>query len=304
MGKNEEQERALNRLYDGYVKSPDKDLAVMISKKLDYAGIMYRIFSRVKDLESTEEKINKKRGKYTLEHKKMQDLIGIRIVLYFKDDVDVCIKLLKELFDEVGHERDQFDSETFKPQRINYVFQMKKEVMEIPDEISELCMVENTFEVQIRTIFSEGWHEVEHDIRYKYHDEWVVEPELSRDLNGIFAVLEMCDRNMLSICEQMSYKKYKAKDWDAMIRNRFRLRISHEKLKEELCNILSENPELAKKLFRSDREKLICFFANSHIPVNSNNILWIINEIELHNSKISETAPKKLIEKCRNAQIL
>lgn len=32
------------------------------------------------------------------EDKKMQDLVGIRIILYFVDDVDICRKLLDTLF--------------------------------------------------------------------------------------------------------------------------------------------------------------------------------------------------------------
>ncbi|MBK7959276.1 MAG: hypothetical protein IPK03_14995 [Bacteroidetes bacterium] len=28
-------------------------------------------------------------------------------------------------------------------------------------------LVDSTFEVQLRTILSEGWHEIDHDLRYK-----------------------------------------------------------------------------------------------------------------------------------------
>ena len=117
----------------------------------------------------------------------MQDIIGVRIVLYFQDDIDICINILKKLFTIDNHEHDCLDTETFKPQRINYVFKMPTDIMQIPNEISEECLIDNTFEVQIRTIFSEGWHEVEHDIRYKYYDEWKSATILSRELNGIVA---------------------------------------------------------------------------------------------------------------------
>jgi len=35
----------------------------------------------------------------------MQDLIGIRIMLYFSDDLEICMRLLDTLFVEPGQSR-------------------------------------------------------------------------------------------------------------------------------------------------------------------------------------------------------
>lgn len=289
----------LDRLYTKILDYPEKNLERMICKKLDKCGIMYRSFSRIKEKESVKKKIEKKRKIYLKNGKKMQDLVGIRIVLYFRDDVDICINILKKLFDIDSFEYDKPDIETFKPQRINYVFKIPKDIMQIPDNISKDCLIDNTFEVQIRTIFSEGWHEVEHDIRYKFWDEWKIVPDLSRELNGILAVLEICDHNIMSICEQLAYKKYKEKDWDSMIRNKFRLRFMHQQLDEDLSQILSKNTKLAKNILRFERAKLIDFFAENTIPRNCSNVVYIINEIQLHNESIANMTPEVIIEKCK-----
>ena len=45
--------------------------------------------------------------------------------------------------------------------------------------------IEPTFKIQIRTVFSEGWHEVEHDLRYKCKDDWEGCELYSHTLNGI-----------------------------------------------------------------------------------------------------------------------
>ena len=289
----------LDRLYTEIINNPEKYIEKIICKKLDKCGIMYRSFSRTKEKESVKKKMEKKRDIYLRDGKKMQDLVGIRIVLYFRDDVDICIKILENLFVIDNYEYDKPDIETFKPQRINYVFKTPTDIMEIPDNISSDCLIDNTFEVQIRTIFSEGWHEVEHDIRYKFLNEWITVPDLSRELNGILAVLEVCDHNIMSICEQLAYKKYKEKDWDSMIRNKFRLRFAHQQLDTKLSQILSENPKLAKNILRFEREKLIYYFAENTIPRNCNNVVYVINEIQLHNESIANMTPTVIVEKCK-----
>lgn len=290
----------LDRLYSKIISNPEKDLENIICKKLDKCGIMYRSFSRTKEKESVKKKIEIKRDIYLHDGKKMQDLVGIRIVLYFRDDVDICINILENLFDVDNYEYDKPDIETFKPQRINYVFKIPTDIMEIPDTLSSECLIDNTFEVQIRTIFSEGWHEVEHDIRYKFLNEWNTVPDLSRELNGILAVLEICDHNIMSICEQLAYKKYKEKDWDSMIRNKFRLRFAHQQLDAKLSQILSSNPKLARNILRFERAKLIYYFAENTIPRNCNNVVYIINEIQLHNRSITNMTPEVIVEKCKN----
>lgn len=299
MNSKDDFEKQLDKLYSRVINTPEKEIEKFICKKLDKCGIMYRIFSRTKERESVKEKIEKKRALYLSSGKKMQDLVGIRIVLYFRDDIDICIDILKQLFDVDNYEYDRPNTETFKPQRINYVFRIPEDIMKIPGDISDDCLIDNTFEVQIRTILSEGWHEVEHDIRYKYLDEWNTVPDFSRELNGILAVLEVCDHNIMSICEQLAYKKYKEKEWDSMIRNKFRIRFAHQPLDNDLSQILSNNPKLAKELYRFDREKLIYYLAENSIPRNCNNVVYIINETQLHNKAISLLTPSVIADKCK-----
>lgn len=303
MDTNEKFEKQLNRLYETVINAQEKEIEKMICKRLDKCGLMYHTFSRTKEKESTRAKIEKKREIYLQEKKKMQDIVGIRIVLYFRDDIDICITVLKQLFKVDNFEYDKPDAETFKPQRINYVFRMPENIMKIPCDLSEDCMIDNTFEVQIRTIFSEGWHEVEHDIRYKYFKDWNTAAHLSRELNGILAALEICDDNIKSICERLAYLKYKEKKWDSMLRNKFRLRFVHQALSPDLHRILSDNPELAKSLYRFEREQLIYFLAENNMPKTCDNVVYVINEMQLHNEDISALAPQILVQKCKSQEV-
>lgn len=299
MTKDKEIKGKLEDIYTELVTSaPEKELQKRIERKLNRCGIMYRVFSRIKERKSIDIKLEKKWEKYKSEGKKMQDIIGIRIVLYFKDDIEICIRLLKELFEVDNYEHDRPDTETFKPQRINYVFRIPQDVFMISEDASQKCLIDNTFEVQVRTIFSEGWHEVEHDIRYKYKEDWEDEEFLSREFNGLMAVLEVCDNNILSICNDVAYKKYKQNEWEAMIRNKFRLRFQHTPLNSDLKKFLDTNPGVGKELFRFERKDIIEFLCNNRIPLTCDNLVYIFNEISIRNSQLHEFVPDLIKEMC------
>lgn len=67
-----------------------------LEQKLRQAGIFYRIFARVKSITSINKKLKSKKGIYSPNGKKLQDIIGIRIIFYFLEDVEVFHSFLKE----------------------------------------------------------------------------------------------------------------------------------------------------------------------------------------------------------------
>src|SRR5688572_27548826 len=78
-----------------------KEISSKITEKLDRAGIFNRVFSRIKSKASIEKKLAEKRTDYLSKNKKMQDVFGIRITLYFLDDEAIAINLVKSVFSEV-----------------------------------------------------------------------------------------------------------------------------------------------------------------------------------------------------------
>lgn len=270
-----------------------RDLETLITGALDSCGIIYRLFTRKKTKDSIKLKMKKKaESKYIAQNKKMQDLIGVRIVLYFNDDIDICIELMRNLFGkEVDCEHDRLDTETFKPQRINYIFNIPEDINGVPAAEGRLCYIDNTFEIQIRTIFSEGWHEVEHDIRYKFIEDWKKEPHLARELNSLLAVLEMCDHDIVAICDKLAYRKYKSSEWESMIRNHFRIRIDSTPLDKAIREILDSNKELGKTIFRFEREELVYLFERTKLPKNYNNVVYLINEHLIKAEEITAITP-------------
>ncbi len=200
-----------------------------------------------------------KKEEYIEKDKKLQDLIGIRIVLYYMDDVPICkvprgrlILLLKRLDEDIPKVNE------FNPIRMNYVCRMPDEISSaFPSELWEKYRIDKTFEVQVRTTFSEGWHEVDHDVRYKHKEEWEEHYEFSRELNGIYATLEIY-RSMVNLLERLAYKNYKNMQIEAMLRNKFRLRFENPVLSVPLMEFLQKDQDLVKKLYRADRKILSC----------------------------------------------
>ena len=276
----------------------EKAIVEDITRTLDKIGIMYRIFSRAKDLRSLTRKINSK-PKYLEGRSKIQDMIGIRIVLYFPDDIELVHKAMSVTYVERRKDAsiDDLDDNTFKPVRYNLVYELpSKSNYDLDFENSE-C-VDDTFELQIRTVLSEGWHEVEHDLRYKYQGDWNESATESRKLNGVYASLETNEWTMIRILEDVAYKHYKQKNWEAMLRQKLRLRIQDFELGEEINLLFHEDIELAKKFFRVDREDFISqlYSKGFDYPLTLKNLVWFANTVFIQSEKILANTPPEFVE--------
>lgn len=264
-----------------------------ISNSLSRCGLMYRIFSRVKSEDSIRHKLE---VKYAGKKAKLQDMIGIRIVAYFQDDVD-ALALYYSVGDVVKKAIDEPDSSTFCPQRLNITSRIPADMIEdfvsaLPEEIRD--SVEPTYELQIRTVFSEGWHEVEHDLRYKCKADWVGCEPYSRALNGVIATLETAEWNMKAIFADMARHNFHHSDYTAMLRNKFHLRFKSESLSESLNNYLIVNKHLAEAALNVDRLIVICTLLThkAYFDLTYDNLFYLINRIEMMDPAIVAMEPE------------
>ena len=285
------------------LESTPKELIKIITDTLNQTGMMFRIFGRLKNKQSLSKKIN--RDPRYGDTKKIQDLIGIRVVLYFADDIKCVHQILDNTF--TPRKKDEsiddlnLSTETFKPVRYNLVY-------EIPNNISSYNQmgdkyknkIDNTFEIQIRTVLSEGWHEVEHDLRFKYKDDWNNYPCESRRLNGVYAALETNEWTMIKVLEDIAYQNYKNKNWESMLRQKFRLRLTDEKLDEKIIEILDNNNDLAKKLYRMERIVLISTLKEKDFcyPINLTNLVYFSNICFFKDENLLSITPEILKEDC------
>ena len=269
-----------------------------IENYLSGLGLFFRSFFRVKDTRSLETKLGKKR--YSKIGKKLQDAIGIRIVLYFPEDIDIVVYLLSKKFRIVEKTIDEPDDNEFCPTRCNLIFQLaERRASSFADNYAAYngC-VDSTYEVQIRTIFSEGWHEIEHDLRYKCKESWDGHRDLSRTLNGIYASLMASEWSIEKIFDDLSYRFYKDKNWDGMLKNKIRLRFDGDILNTSIVDSFSRFPLLAKNFFRIEKQTILKSVADHglHFPMNLNNIIFFYNAINVHDDLISKLAPEALLD--------
>ena len=274
----------------------EQDLKRIISDRLEQCGLYFRCFSRIKTAASMESKFERK--DYNQNHR-LQDLIGVRINLYFDDDVDICQNIMANTFDVVNWSTSKREEDEFKPQKLNGVFRLPEyPKAEISPQTWDMC-IDDTFEIQIMTMLFEGWHEVEHDMRYKGEELWSHYPGFSRYFNSILATLELCDKSMVTLFEDLGHALYKSGRWSDMVKSHFRLKLGEAQLYPEVEKILNDDmtntDNLAKKIFRTPRPVLISqlLARPRRIPINVNTIIAILNDSVFHDSRLQEVFSKR-----------
>lgn len=269
----------------------EKRLKEKLVNELTRTGLLFRLFSRVKEQTSIDEKFTRKT--YSAESELMQDLVGFRITTYFSDDVKIVVDLCEKIFGKVELVYDEPSSEVFKPLRKNMICRMPEYETEVFKEMKpnnpQYALIDNTFEIQFRTTLSEGWHEVDHLMRYKCKPEWETLTTEGRMLNGIYATLETNDQTLKALFDDISYQHYKAKKWEAMLRNKLRLRFLLKGLDTEIIEYLNANPDVGKKIFKLNRNKILKTYIDSTLafPVNFDNWMYFINHCFLKDEFIT-----------------
>lgn len=269
-----------------------------ITTHLSRIGIIFRIFGRVKSKTSMEAKLSEKSEEYRKKHKKMQDFYGVRIGLYFSDDVEIAQEVVNSIYKVHSKSVDIPTNDIFGPTRYNVIYHLSDELTRESYIIRTNDLVDSTFEVQYRTILSEGWHEVEHDLRYKCKSDWHNHNDLSRSLNGIIATLETCDWSIIKMFDELAWRHYKAGSWEPMIRNKFRLRFQSGGIPPKMLSTLSSIDGLAKSIFRTDRSLFLQKLVSQQIaiPITPSNVVFVVNRLFVKNDELKNLENEALTE--------
>lgn len=276
----------------------EQDLKRIISDRLEQCGLYYRVFSRIKTASSMAHKFEMK--DYGEGNRKLQDLIGVRVNLYFDDDVDICKKIMENTFDLIDWSTSEISDEEFKPTKLNGVCRLPEYLRsEISPETWEMY-IDDTFEIQIKTMFFEGWHEIEHDMRYKGEELWKNYNGFSRYFNSILATLELCDKSMVTLFEDLGHSLYKSGRWSDMIKSHFRLKLGEGVLYPEVEQVLNEDVEqqvenLAKRIYKTSKQTLVdqLLRRSRKIPINVNTIIALLNDSQFHDPRLTAIFKKR-----------
>lgn len=162
-----------------------------------------KIEGRVKDKEECIKKFNRK-YLHGLEANEqpyeirffISDLIGIRIICLYEDQIVMLAEMLQQHFEtlDITDKISSVESteEVFGYKGLHMDLALNDEMKPLP---KYLPYVNNSFEVQIRSLIQDAWSVLDHKIKYKKS----IPIDLKRRINILSALFELADREFKEI---------------------------------------------------------------------------------------------------------
>jgi putative GTP pyrophosphokinase len=202
---------------DDLIRSGEGFFKSLVESIIADSGIkIHQVISRVKTRESCLDKFDKKyRQKFEQSQREyaikesIKDLIGVRIVCFYEDDVRKVADLLEKTLASVEERKDRYSERDDSPNEFGY--RAIHLVLKLSDNRRELAeyrrFSELMFEVQIRTVIQDAWSVLDHKLQYKGH----APPKLKRAINALAAVFEQADEKFLQIRSKVEDEQNDAK---------------------------------------------------------------------------------------------
>lgn len=198
---------------------------------------------RTKTVESFLEKIDREGKSYTDPLNEMTDLSGIRIILYYLDDIEKVEKLFNTEFKVDSknsiNKKEVLDFDQFGYLSVHQIITLKNPRM----DLSEWKKFKGfTAEIQIRTVLQHAWASISHALQYKSESD--IPKELRRQLHRLSGLFELADEEFLQIKE----KKNKIIDAinSSIETNKFEIPVNIDSLKSyfessEVIKLITKN---------------------------------------------------------------
>ena len=194
-----EQYRALMPVYTKMAEVIPQRLKSVFS---DAGIIVATLEQRVKTEESLAGKLKLKGGKYR-DIFDVTDIVGLRVITFYIDDVDKVASIVERFFDidweNSIDKRKAHEIDSFGYLSLHYICRIPESLFVNPEH-PELNKIR--FEVQMRTVLQHAWANLNHDTGYKSGVE--IPTVYLRNLSRLAGMLELVDDEFSRIRRELS----------------------------------------------------------------------------------------------------
>ncbi len=167
---------------------------------------VHSVSSRVKDRSSLERKVQSAGRRYvTLAD--VTDIVGVRIITLFDDQVDEVAEVVEREFQIDGQKSDDrrkvIDPDRFGYLSVHYVARLSPQRGNLPEYVQYADCVA---EIQVRSIVQHVWAEIHHDLGYKSREG--IPRDFERGFARVASILEVADAEFVRLREGL--RKYEA----------------------------------------------------------------------------------------------
>jgi putative GTP pyrophosphokinase len=191
-GRRYQEER---RLHAGFAKALDG----LLPQLLDQASIPFsQIEYRTKEVPDFVEKLKRKDEKYKDPLTEVTDLVGLRIVLFYLDDVERVGEVIEREFavdpEHSGDKRALLDPDRFGYLSVHHIVRLSPSRAQLPEWVAyrEVCA-----EIQVRTVLQHAWAAISRKLAYANVRD--APRKLQRNLNRLSALFELADDQFMAI---------------------------------------------------------------------------------------------------------
>jgi ppGpp synthetase/RelA/SpoT-type nucleotidyltranferase len=236
----------------------------------------HSIFFRAKDVYSLKQKIKRKilaglayRGLMDI-----NDLAGVRIILYYKSDISKVMKILNQEF-TVEHIDDYYDRKGSNGLKKKSGYRSTHVVISMNEERQKMKeyvhFKDLKCEVQIRTILQNAWAEIEHGIGYKpsFNIKNSVNKEIRRTFQLAARRLELVDDIFV-----------KAHDLHAKMLDKYAKRLKKRELNFPISYESVESYLLKKTAYQLIPEAKKSLLTDQYLKLAEENHLSTIQELD------------------------
>lgn len=194
-------------LYEDFTRK----LEILLIELLRLKKINYQLIeSRAKSIESLQKKLSGPGKSYDNPLDIIPDLSGIRIIVYYNDDIDRVNHIINEEFDVVeierSHQPEVYEVDKFGYISIHFVVRLSEERKKLTEWTSYKDLHS---EIQVRTVLQHSWAAISHALQYKREAD--VPLKSQRRLFRLAGLLELADEEFAVLRNEQKESKSEAK---------------------------------------------------------------------------------------------